>query len=95
VAEIVNRLATDVAVEYSRFTLVDPEGQAPVPWPQRADEAAGDGTVTTNPNRVDFRSVAEFHRASVVLSAWDGPPAPPRATGTTTTRWPSSRTPGG
>jgi hypothetical protein len=77
VAEIMNRLATDVAVEYSTFTLVDPDGQAPVPWPQRVDEEAGDGTVTANPNRVDFRSVAEFHRASVVLSTWDGPPAPP------------------
>lgn len=78
-AEMVNRLATRVAVEYSRFSVVDPEGRAPVPWPTRIDEAAEAGTVTAIPNRVDFRSAAEFHLASVVLSAWDGPPDAPES----------------
>jgi hypothetical protein len=77
VAEIVNRMLTDVAVEYSKFALVDPEAQTPPSWPQRVDEEAGDGPVTAYPNRVDFRSVAQFHQASVILSAWDGPPDPP------------------
>jgi hypothetical protein len=49
VAEIVNRMLTDVAVEYSKFALVDPEAQTPPNWPGRVDEEAGDGTVTAKP----------------------------------------------
>jgi hypothetical protein len=71
------RVTDTVTVEYFTFALADAEVPAAVPWPAPVDEEAGDGTVTANANRIDFRSVGEFHRAVVEMSAWDGPPPPP------------------
>jgi hypothetical protein len=71
-ARLLRELATNVAVEYHRFSLVDVD--APTLGPAEDDG----GSVVVVPNRIDFVSAGEFHRASVTLSVWQGEPqAPP------------------
>lgn len=74
-ARLLRELATDVAVEYHRFSLVDVD--APVPEPIGDDG----GSVVVVPNRIDITSAGEFHRASVTLSVWQGEPQPPSGDG--------------
>jgi len=76
VATIVGSAEDTVAVEYYRFSLVDAETPAEVPWPRPMANAADEAIVAIE-NRVDFQSVGEFHRAAVRMTAWDGEPDRP------------------